>query len=87
MTDLLKHGVSTSTTEVTNISSHGIWLLHNNKEYFLSYEDFPWFKEKPVSAIIKVEEVSPGHFFWPDIDVDLSLKIIRHPEKYPLKSR
>lgn len=28
-------------TEVLNISSHGIWLLTNDKELFLPYEEFP----------------------------------------------
>lgn len=28
-----------------------------------------------------------GHFYWPDIDVDLDLKIIRHPERFPLQAK
>ena len=81
------HGDSTSAAEVTHISSHGIWLLtSSHKELFLSYEDFPWFKDQPVKVICNVEELSPGHFYWPDIDVDLSESIIEKPELYPLKS-
>jgi hypothetical protein len=52
----------------------------------MSYEDFPWFKDQAVKTIINVEEQSPGHFYWPDIDVDLSSEIIEHPEKYSLKA-
>jgi hypothetical protein len=33
-----------------------------------------------------VEEPSVGHFYWPDIDVDLSEKIIENPSHYPRKS-
>jgi hypothetical protein len=29
----------------------------------------------------------PGHFHWPDLDVDLSLQIIRNPERFPLKAK
>ena len=81
------HGSNTSEVEVTHISSHGVWLLAHGKEHFLSYEDFPWFKSQSVESIINVEEQSPGHFYWPDINVDLSQEIIEHPEKYPLQAR
>ncbi len=83
---LQAHGKNISTVEITNISSHGVWLLANNKELFMSYEDFPWFKNQPVEAILNVEELSPGHFYWPEIDVDLTDEIIEHPERFPLKA-
>ena len=79
-------GKNTSEVEVTHISTHGVWLLAHGKEMFMSYEDFPWFKDQAVKSIIEVEEQSPGHFYWPDIDVDLSSEIIEHPEKYSLKT-
>jgi len=79
-------GIRTSETEVTHVSSHGIWVLTGDKELFLSYEDFPWFKEATIGKITNVEEVSPGHFYWPDLDVDLGIDSIENPEKYPLKS-
>ena len=81
------HGNSTLAVEVTHISSHGIWLLSRDKELFMSYEEFPWFKDQPVKAIINVEEPAPGHFYWPDIDVDLTMESIEHPEHFPLKSK
>lgn len=34
-------GKTTSELEVTNISSHGIWLFNSGEEFFLSYQDFP----------------------------------------------
>ena len=81
------HGVSTSTVEVTNISAHGLWILARNKELFLSYEDFPWFRDQTVRSIANVEEQSPGHFYWPDLDVDLTEQIIEHPERFPLTAK
>ena len=80
----LVHGNNTFAVEVTNISAHGIWLLVHKKELFMSYADFPWFKNQTIGSITKVEEQSPGHFYWPDIDVDLTLESIEHPERYPL---
>ena len=83
----LAHGTNTSAVEVTNISAHGLWLLTHNKELFMSYEDFPWFKDQTVKSLVNVEEQSPGHFFWPDLDIDLTEQIIEHPERFPLKAK
>ena len=79
-------GIDTSTVEVTNISRHGIWLLAGDRELFLAYEDFPWFRDAPVSKIVNVEEPTPGHFHWPNLDVDISLRMIEHPDRFPLKA-
>jgi hypothetical protein len=38
-------------------------------------------------ALSRIEEPAPGHLYWPDLDVDLGLETIRHPERFPLKSR
>lgn len=80
----LAHGNSISPVEVTHISSYGVWLLTHDEELFMSYDDFPWFKSQQIKSVINVEEQSRGHFYWPDIDVDLTLEIIRHPEHFPL---
>lgn len=80
-------GKNTSVIEVTHISSHGLWLLTHDKELFLAYDDFPWFKDQPVKVILNVEEPSPGHFYWPDLDVDLGVESIEHPERFPLKHK
>lgn len=82
----LAPGNSISVVEVTHISTHGVWLLAHDQELFMSYDDFPWFKDQPVRSLIKVEELSPGHFYWPEIDVDLSEEIIKHPQRFPLKA-
>ena len=80
-------GTPTSAVEVTNISSHGVWLLTEDKELFMPFDGFPWFKEAPIGHILNVEEVSPGHFHWPDLDVDLNIESIEHPERFPLIAR
>ncbi|WDN87774.1 hypothetical protein BuS5_00742 [Desulfosarcina sp. BuS5] len=86
MMSLQSPGANTSEVEVTNISNHGIWLLAGDKELFMSYDDFPWFKDAPVGKIFNVKELSPDHFHWPDLDVDLGIESIEHPERFPLKS-
>ena len=56
-------------------------------EHFLSFAEFPWFRDASVGHILNVEEPSPGHYYWPDLEVDLSLKIIRNPAHYPLAAK
>ena len=80
---LKEHGTSTSEIEVLNISNHGIWLYLNSKEYFLSYEQFPWFKEARVKEIYNVQLHHENHLYWPDLDIDLHVKSIENPEKCP----
>ncbi len=84
---LLAHGNNTSVVEVTHISTNGVWILARNKELFMSYDDFPWFKDQTVNSIINVEEQSCGHFYWPDIDIDLTEEIIENPERFPIKAK
>ena len=78
---LSTNGKNTLVVEISHIS---VWLLTNRKELFMPYEDFPWFKNQTVNAIMNVEEISEGHFYWKDIDVDLTEDMIEHPEKFPL---
>ncbi len=77
-------GKDTSEAEVTNISKHGIWLLLSEKELFLPFEDFPWFKNASVSAIYNVELLNQNHLYWPDLDIDLTRESIAHPDRFPL---
>jgi hypothetical protein len=80
-------GTATFHAEVTNISQHGFWLLIDGRELFAPFDEFPWFKQAPVEAILKLERPSPGHLHWPELDVDLSVDSIEHPERYPLKAQ
>jgi hypothetical protein len=80
-------GNGTSDIEVTHISQHGFWLLLADRELFLSFGDFRWFKDAPVSAILNVEWPQAHHLYWPDLDVDLAVESIEQPGRYPLVSR
>ena len=82
-----KLGEHTSPVEVTNVSVHGLWLLTDDRELFLAFDDFPWFRDAPIGKMLNVEEPTPGHFFWPDLDVDLGIESIEHPERFPLEAR
>ena len=82
-----KLGKRTSAAEVTNVSVHGFWVLIDNQEYFLSFEQFPWFKNAAIAELVNVELQSAYHLYWPDLDVDLAVESIEHPERFPLVSK
>jgi len=79
-----KLGASISQVEVTNIDSHGIWVFVREKEYFLPYEDYPWFRDTKVADIINVQLLHDAHLHWPTLDVDLAVESLENPAKYPL---
>ncbi len=70
--------------EVQGITAQGIWLFVKEREYFLAYQDFPWFQDARVKDIYHLEFSAPHHLYWPDLDVDLELESLEHPERYPL---
>lgn len=78
-------GINILEIEVTNIDKHGLWLYIKGKEYFLSYKEYPWFKNAKISEIIDVKLLNEMHIYWPQLDVDLEIDILESPEKYPLK--
>jgi hypothetical protein len=61
-------------------------MLIDGRELFLPFEEFPWFRQATVDMILRLERPTPGHLHWPDLDVDLALESIEHPERYPLTS-
>ena len=80
-------GRSNFPVEVTNVSAHGFWLFLGERELFVPFSHFPWFREAAIGALTNVQLPSPHHLYWPDLDVDLAVESIEHPEKYPLVSR
>jgi hypothetical protein len=80
-------GKSISKAEVTNISRHGFWLLVGERELFLPFEEFPWFRDVSVGKLLNVELAHPHHLYWPELDVDLAVESIEHPERFPLVSK
>ena len=61
--------------------------LLGDEELFLPFTEFPWFRDAAIGMILHVELPSPNHLYWPDLDVDLSVESIRHPDRFPLVSR
>jgi len=70
-------------TEILNISGYGVWIAVKGHEYFLSYQEFPWFKAGTIEQVLHVELLHDDHLYWPDLDVDLIIDSVRKPEDYP----
>ena len=82
-----RRGNGTLAVEVTNVSPHGFWLLIGERERFVAFEHFPWFREATIAALTHVELPSAHHLYWPDLDVDLAVESLEQPQRYPLVSR
>ena len=58
-------GKNTFPIEVTHVSTYGVWLLAGDCELFMSYEDFPWFKDMPAGKILNVQDPRQATFTGP----------------------
>jgi hypothetical protein len=81
------HGKSISDVEVTNISTYGFWLLIGQREFYLPFTDFPWFRNATIAQITTVELLTARHLYWPALDVDLSVDSVEDPSSFPLVSQ
>ncbi len=80
-------GKHISAVEVTNVSKHGFWLLFEDRERFLPFEHFPWFRDVSIGQLCNVELLHPHHLYWPDLDVDVAVESIDYPDRFPLVSQ
>ena len=79
-------GKSTLVVEVGNISAHGFWLLVEQQEHFVPFDQFLWLRHASIGQLINVQLPSRHHLYWPELDVDLSVDSLVHPERFPLVS-
>ena len=69
---------------VLMINAQGIMLTVDGNDYFLSYNRVPWMKNAPISSVLNVQREGRTAIAWPDLDVDLEIESLKHPERYPL---
>ena len=69
---------------VLMINSLGMMLSVQGQDYFVSYNRVPWLRDARVSCVLNVRMSGPRAIEWPELDVDLEIEGLKHPERYPL---
>ena len=42
---------------------------------------------RSLQKVLNVKEPTSNRFYWPALDVDLTVDIIEHPDRFPLKAK
>ena len=84
MKNNLKKNTESTCVKVLSINTDGIFIDAFGKDYFISFNRLPWFREAKVSDIMNVRNIGTMGIRWDAIDIDLELDSLIHPEKYPL---
>ena len=79
-----RRGASISRVDVTNIGARGFWFMVEDREYYVPFPDYPAFLDATVAQIHNVRLIGPGQCHWPDLDIDIELEALEHPERFPL---
>ena len=79
-----KDSSANTSVNVLMMNAQGIMLSVQGLEYFLSYSWSPWLQDAPVRSVLNVRMSGHEAIEWPDLDVDLEIESLRHPERYPL---
>jgi hypothetical protein len=82
-----KNGAATSAAEIQGVTKLGLWLLVKGKEYFLGFKDYPWFRRASLADLFAVKLLHGHHLRWDKLDIDLELRSLDHPDRYPLRSK
>ena len=69
---------------VLMINSQGMLLSVQGNEYFVSYNRVPWLRDAQIRSALNVRMAGQNAIEWPDLDVDLEIESLKHPERYPL---
>lgn len=73
-----------TSASVLMINAQGLMLSVMGQDYFLSYNRVPWMRDARISSVLNVRMCGTNAIEWPDLDVDLEIESLKHPERYPL---
>ena len=79
-----KKDTQLTSVSVLMINSQGLMISVNGQDYFLSYNRVPWMRTASVANVLNVQMCGRNAIEWPDLNVDLEIESLRHPERYPL---
>ena len=70
-------------SQITSIEDDGFWLLVKDQEFFVPFDRYPDFQNATIQQIFNFED-GGSEFYWPDLDIDIELDALHHPERFPL---
>ena len=79
-----KTSIESTSASVLMINGQGIMVSVLGQDFFLSYNRVPWMRDAAISKVLNVQMSGPEAIEWPDLDVDLEIESLKHPERYPL---
>ena len=79
-----RNNSKSTSVSVLMINAQGIMLSVLGNDYFISYNRIPRMQDAPIRSVLNVQMSGPTAIEWPDLDVDLEIDSLRHPERYPL---
>ncbi len=84
METYLNSNINSTLASVLMINAQGIMISVAGNDYFLSYNRIPWMKDASIKSVLNVRMSGQNAIEWPDLDVDLEIESLKHPERYPL---
>ncbi len=87
MQTILENNTNDISASVLMINNQGIMISVAGNDYFLSYNRVPWLKDATVRNILNIKMLGKNSIEWPDLDIDLEVDSLKHPERYPLVMR
>ena len=84
MKKILDKNTERTLVNVRSIMPDGIFLSVLGKDYYISFERLPWFRDAKISDIINVSLLGDYAIRWDSLDVDLEIESLMFPEKYPI---
>ena len=80
----LNNSLQHTSVAVLMINAQGMMLSVQGQDYFVSYNRVPWLRDARVSSVLNVRMSGNRAIEWPELDVDLEIESLKHPERYPL---
>ncbi len=87
MQTILENNTNAISASVLMINNQGVMISVEGNDYFLSYNRVPWLKDATVRNILNIKMSGKNAVEWPDLDIDLEIDSLKHPERYPLVMR
>lgn len=79
-----QRATATLDADLVSVSPEGFTLSLGDREVFVDFELFPWFREATIDEIANVTRPDFDRLHWERLDVDLSIDAIEHSEHSPL---